>query len=142
VHMEIGGQRHAVRLLARRWPQPASRLAPVKLQSAAVGFVVEGVASVSGVVAIGGGVYLVMRGAFPEWLSDRFLWPLVRVTRGVARLQGLGVVVLGASILAIVITTITPATVGGGLVLGAIAAYLVALGLFLFSTWLSRRPAG
>lgn len=104
-----------------------------------MGFVLEGVTYVSGVLMIGGGVYLVKRGVFPDWWGDRLVWPLVHVTPGVARVQGWSVIVLGASILAIVFTTIAPATVGGGLVLAAFAAYVVALGLFLFSTWLSRR---
>src|SRR5579864_8828719 len=107
-----------------------------ELESPAVGYVLEGVAYVSGVLMIGGGVYLVMRGAFPGWWGDRLVWPLVSVNPGVARLQGWAVIVLGASILAIVFTTVAPAVVGGGLVLGAIAAYVVGVGLFFVSTWL------
>ena len=89
---------------------------------------------------VGAGLYLVMRGTFPTWWQRRLLWPLVRVTPTVAHLQGWAAIVLGASILAIVFTTIAPMVVAGLLVLVALAAYLVGVVLFLFSTWLSRRP--
>jgi len=107
-----------------------------------VGYVVEGVAFLSGACLIGGGLYLAMRGTFPAWWPQRILWPLVRVTPSVARLQGLTAVALGASILTIVLTSIVPQSTGGILVLAALAAYFLALLMFLFSTWLSRRPAG
>src|SRR2546430_2072922 len=48
---------------------------------------------------------------------------------------------LGASILIIVFTSIVSGTAGGILVLVALAAYVVALVLYVFSAWLSRRPA-
>ena len=69
------------------------------------------------------------------------LWPLVRVTSFVARLQGLTAIALGASILVIVLTSIVPETTGGMLVIVALAVYVVALLVYLFSAWLSRRPA-
>ncbi len=106
-----------------------------------MGYVVEGAAYVSGALLIGGGLYLVMRGTFPAWWQRRLLWPLVRVTPTVAHLQGVAAIGLGASILIIVFTTIVPETTAGILVLVAFAAYLIALALFLFSTWLSRRTA-
>ena len=106
-----------------------------------MGYVVEGVAYLSGACLIGGGLYLAMRGTFPAWWPQRILWPLVRVTRSVARLQGLTAVAAGASILTIVFTSIVPETTGGILVLAALATYVVALLMFLFSAWLSRRPA-
>jgi hypothetical protein len=124
VDMEVGRLRHAPRLQFR-----------------AVGYVVEGVAYVAGGLLIAGGLYLVMRGAFPAWWQQRLLWPLVRVTPTVAHMQGVAAVGLGASIVIIVLTSVVPAAVGGILVLVAFVAYLVALALFLFSTWLSRRPA-
>jgi hypothetical protein len=105
-----------------------------------VGYVVEGVAYVGGTVLIGAGLYLVMRGNFPGWWQQRLLWPLVNVTPRVSHLQGWAAVGLGASIVAIVFTTVAPEMVGGILVLAAIAIYALAVGLFLFSTWLSRRP--
>ncbi|SRR6266540_1267372 len=105
-----------------------------------MGYVVEGVAYVSGSLLIGGGLYLVMRGAFPAWWPTRLLWPVVSVTPAVAHLQGVAAIGLGASILTIVFATVVSETVGGVLVLVAIAAYLVAVGFFLFSAWLSRRP--
>jgi hypothetical protein len=106
-----------------------------------VGYVVEGVAYVSGALLIGGGLYLLMRATFPAWWQKRLLWPVVRVTPGVARLQGVAAIGLGASIMTIVFTRIASETVGGILVVAALAAYVIALVLFLFSAWLSRRPA-
>jgi hypothetical protein len=106
-----------------------------------VGYVVEGVAYVGGTVLIGAGLYLVMRGTFPAWWRQRLLWPLVRVTPRVSHLQGWAAIGLGISILAIVFTTVAPDVVAGILVVLAMVAYLVALALFLVSTWLSRRPA-
>ena len=106
-----------------------------------MGYVVEGVAYVSGTVLIGAGLYLIMRGTFPAWWQRRLLWPLVRVTPGVAHLQGWAAVGLGISILAIVFTSVAPDGIGGFLVLAAMAAYLVGLVLYGISTWLSRRPA-
>lgn len=101
----------------------------------------EGVAYVGGTVLIGAGLYLVMRGTFPAWWRQRLLWPLVRVTPRVSHLQGWAAIGLGISILAIVFTTVAPDVVAGILVVLAMVAYLVALALFLVSTWLSRRPA-
>jgi len=106
-----------------------------------VGYVLEGVAYVSGTVLIGAGLFLIMRGTFPAWWQRRFLWPLVRVTPAVARLQGWAAIGLGGSILAIVFTSVAPDGIAGILVLAALAAYLVGLVLFVVSTWLSRRPA-
>ena len=106
-----------------------------------MGYVVEGVAYVSGTVLIGAGLYLIMRGTFPAWWQRRLLWPLVRVTPPVAHLQGWAAVGLGISILAIVFTSVAPDGISGILVLGAMAAYLVGLVLYVVSTWLSRRRA-
>jgi hypothetical protein len=105
-----------------------------------VGYVVEGVAYVSGALLIGGGLYLLMRANFPAWWRKRLLWPVVRLTPSVARLQGVAAIGLGASIMIIVFTTVVSEEVGGALVIVALAAYMLALILFLFSTWLSRRP--
>ena len=101
----------------------------------------EAVAFLSGAFLIGAGLYLVTRGTFPGWWPKRLLWPLVRVTPFVARLQGLTAIALGASILVIVLTSVVPETTGGVLVLVALAVYVVALLVYLFSAWLSRRPA-
>ncbi|OLC21040.1 MAG: hypothetical protein AUH80_05430 [Chloroflexi bacterium 13_1_40CM_4_65_16] len=106
-----------------------------------MGYVVEAVAYLAGAFLIGAGLYLLMRGTFPRWWPGRLLWPLVRVTPFVARLQGLTAIGLGASILIIVFTSIVSGTAGGILVLVALAAYVVALVLYVFSAWLSRRPA-
>ena len=82
-----------------------------------------------------------MRGSFPEWWQKRFRWPLVRITPRVSHLQGLAAVGIGISIVALVFTTAVPDVAGGILVVLALAAYLAGLVLYLFSTWLSRRPA-
>lgn len=101
----------------------------------------EGVAYVGGTFLIGAGLYLVMRGTFPSWWQRRLMWPLVRLTPRVSHLQGWASVALGVSILAIVFTTLAPSTVASALALIAFAAYAGGVALYLFSTWLSRRPA-
>jgi hypothetical protein len=106
-----------------------------------VGYVVEGLAYVGGTFLIGAGLYLVMRGTFPAWWRRRMLWPLVHVTPRVSHLQGWAAIAVGISVLSIVFTTVAPSLVGGILVLLAFATYLVGVALYLFSTWLSRRPA-
>jgi hypothetical protein len=106
-----------------------------------VGHVVEGLAYVAGALLIGAGLYLVMRGTFPAWWRRRMLWPLVHVTPRVSHLQGWAAVALGISILSIVFTTVAPELVAGFLVVVALVAYLGGVALYLFSTWLSRRPA-
>jgi hypothetical protein len=106
-----------------------------------VGYVVEGLAYVGGTFLIGAGLYLVMRGTFPAWWRRRMLWPLVHVTPRVSHLQGWAAIAVGISILSIVFTTVAPSLVAGILVVLAFATYLVGVALYLFSTWLSRRPA-
>lgn len=127
MHVEIGGQGLGV-------------VHPTRLQFAAVGYVLEGAAYVAGCMLIGGGLYLVMRGSFPGWWRSRMQWPLVHLTPRVSHLQGWAAVGLGGSILAIVFTSVAPEVVAGVLVVIAFLAYLGAVALFLFSTWLSRRP--
>ena len=105
-----------------------------------MGYVLEGVAYVGGTFLIGAGLYLVMRGTFPAWWRQRMLWPLVRVTPRVSHLQGWAAVSLGISILSIVFTTVAPETVAGVLVVFALLMYVLAAALYVFSTWLSRRP--
>ena len=107
----------------------------------AVGYVAQGLAYVAGGALLGGGAYLLMRGDFPGWWRERLLWPLVAVTPAVARFQGWAAVGLGLSILAIGFTPIVPEIAAGGLVLVAMVAYLAAVALFLYSTWLSRKVA-
>jgi hypothetical protein len=106
-----------------------------------VGYWLEALAYVAGTALIAVGVYLVMRGAFPAWWSRRLLWPLVNITRRVSHLQGWAAIALGLSIITIVFTTAAGAVVAGVLVLVALVFYVVALALFILSTWLSRRPA-
>jgi len=94
--------------------------------------------------AIGGpllaiGLYIVLRGGFPGWWMEWMLWPVKRVTPGVARLQGATVIGLGASIVAIGSSASVSQFVGGLLVVLAIAAYFLGAALYVYSTWLSRR---
>lgn len=106
-----------------------------------MGYGLEALAYVAGTGFIAAGVYLVMRGNFPSWWSRRLMWPLVNVTRRVSHLQGWAAIALGLSIIAIVFTSAAPEVVGGVLVVVALFLYVLALALYLFSTWLSRRPA-
>lgn len=106
-----------------------------------MGYGLAAVAYVAGTALIAAGAYLVMRGAFPAWWSRRLMWPLMNITRRVSHLQGWAAITLGVSILAIVFATAAPDGLAGLLVLFALAVYLLAVALFLFSTWLSRRPA-
>ena len=88
---------------------------------------------------IGIGLYLLLRGIFPGWWKDWLIRPLVRVTPGVVRLQGLTAIGLGASIVAIGLSMLVSENTGGALVVLAMGAYLIGAGVFVFSTWLSRR---
>lgn len=115
-----------------------------KIQSAwlewpAVGYVVLGISYAVGGPLLGIGLYIVLRGTFPGWWMEWMLWPVKRVTPGVARLQGATLIGLGASIVAIGLSTWVSQFVGGLLVVLAMAAYLVGAGLYVYSTWLSRR---
>jgi hypothetical protein len=88
---------------------------------------------------IGIGLYLLLRGSFPGWWKDWLIRPVVRVTPGVVRLQGLTAIGLGASIVAIGLSMLVSENTGGILVVIAMAAYLIGAGVFVYSTWLSRR---
>ena len=106
-----------------------------------MGYALEAVAYVGGTLLIACGVYLVMRGTFPAWWRRRLLWPLVNVTPRVTHLQGWASIGLGASVIAIVFSTAAGDVAAGVLVVFALALYVLAVGLFLLSTWLSRRHA-
>jgi len=101
--------------------------------------VVLGIAYAVGGPLLGIGLYLVVQGSFPGWWKGWMLRPIVRVTPTVARLQGVTAIGLGASIVALGLTTFVSDVVGGALVFVALASYLIGAGLFVFSTWLSRR---
>lgn len=88
---------------------------------------------------LGIGLYLLVRGSFPGWWKEWLIRPVVRVTPGVVRLQGLSAIGLGASIVAIGLSMLVSENTGGLLVVVAMAAYLIGAGVFVFSTWLSRR---
>jgi hypothetical protein len=107
-----------------------------------VGYVVLGFTYAVGGPLLGIGLYIALRGSFPGWWLEWMLWPVKRVTPGVARLQGLTVVGLGASLVAIGLSGWVSETTGGLLVLLAMASYVVAVGLYVYSTWRSRRTSG
>jgi hypothetical protein len=100
---------------------------------------VLGISYAVGGPLLGIGLYLVVQGSIPGWWKDWMLRPVVRVTPAVARLLGLTAIGLGASLVALGLTTFVSESVGGALVFVALATYLVGAGLFVFSTWLSRR---
>ena len=89
---------------------------------------------------LGIGLYLIVTGSLPGWWKDWMLRPIARVTPGVVRLMGLTAVGLGASIVALGLTMFVSEFVGGALVLVAVTTYLIGAGLFVYSTWVSRRP--
>jgi len=97
-------------------------------------------AYVAGGLMFGGGIFLVLFGSLPEWTATWMLRPIVDPTRTVARLLGGVAIFLGGSVIALDVSTLVPEFTGGVLVLTAIVAYLIAAALFVFSTWLSRRP--
>jgi hypothetical protein len=106
-----------------------------------VGWVVLGISYVVGAPLLAIGLYIVLRGSFPGWWMEWMLWPVKNVTPGVARLQGATVVGLGVSAVAIGLSVWVSELTGGVLVAVAMAAYLLAAGLYVYSTWLSRRGA-
>jgi hypothetical protein len=101
--------------------------------------VVLGISYAVGGPLLGIGLYLLIRGAFPGWWKEWILRPVVRVTPAVARLQGVTATGLGASIVAIGLSSMVSDHIGGLLVVTAMAAYVIAAGAFVYSTWLSRR---
>ena len=107
-----------------------------------MGWVVLGISYAVGGPLLGIGLYLVVTGSLPGWWRDWMLGPIARVTPAVARLLGLTAVGLGASIVALGLTMFVSEFLGGALVLVAMATYLIGAGLFVYSTWLSRRPGG
>jgi len=96
-------------------------------------------AYVAGGLMLGGGIFLVLSGGLPEWASGWMLRPIDQLTSTVARLLGGVAIALGASILALDVSTVVGEFTGGILVFAAIVIYVIAVGLFAFSTWLSRR---
>ena len=98
-----------------------------------------GISYVVGAPLLAIGLYIVLRGSFPGWWMEWMLWPVKLVTPGVARLQGATVVGLGVSAVAIGLSMWVSELTGGVLVVVAIAAYLLGAGLYVYSTWLSRR---
>jgi hypothetical protein len=118
---------------------PPTSLPRLWIKWPAVGYVVLGITYGLGAPLLGIGLYLIIRGSFPGWWREWMQWPVVRVTPGVARLQGVTAIGLGASLVGLGLSTIVSEFVGGLLVLLAMVAYLVGAGVFVYSTWLSRR---
>ncbi|MDQ2943870.1 MAG: hypothetical protein M3R21_09420 [Candidatus Dormibacteraeota bacterium] len=106
-----------------------------------MGYAVLGLAYAVGGAFLGAGIYLVISGSFPGWCKEWMLRPVAVVTPAVARFLGSAAIALGASVVAIGFSTIVPELVGGILVLVAITAYLIGVGLFAYGTLLSRRVA-
>jgi hypothetical protein len=106
-----------------------------------MGYVVLGFTYAVGGPLLGIGLYLLVRGSFPGWWKEWLIPPLVRVTPGVVRLQGLTAVGLGGSIVAIGLSMLVSENTGGALAVLAMAAYLIGAGVFILSTWMSRRVA-
>jgi hypothetical protein len=102
--------------------------------------VVLGIAYAVGGPLLGIGLYMVGTGNLPGWWKEWMLAPIARVTPRVVRLLGLTAIGLGASIVAVGLTTFVSEFVGGALVLVAVVAYLLGLGIFVYGAWLSRRP--
>ena len=98
-------------------------------------------AYVAGGLMLGVGIFLVLSGHIPEWTREWMLRPIDLLTPTVGRLLGVVAIGMGASVLALVVSTLVSEFTGGILVLAAIVTYVIAAGLFAFSTWLSRRPA-
>ncbi len=109
-----------------------------------MGYVVLGFTYAVGGPLLGIGLYLLVRGSLPGWWKEWLLRPVLRVTPGVVRLQGLTAIGLGGSIVSIGLSRLVSENTGGLLVVVAMAAYLIGAGVFVFSTWLSRRgtPSG
>jgi hypothetical protein len=95
---------------------------------------------VIGGAMVAGGIYVIGHSAFPAWIKGRLLWPLITVTPVIATLQGWASVSFGVAVLAFSFAPFAPAAAMGGV--QALAAAGVAAGslLFLYSTWISRRP--
>ena len=104
-------------------------------------YLLMALAYVVGGLLLGAGVYLVRNNAFPSWWPGWLLLPFVRATPRLTHLQGWVGATLGASILAVGFTPVVPDVIGGLLVLGAVVAYIAAVVLFVYSTYISRRVA-
>lgn len=124
-------------VLSTRVPAPAG----FALESAAVGYVAEGAAYVSGVALIGAGLFLLLRGSFPGWWQRWFAWPLASFRPLVSRLQGAVAIGLGASLMLIVFTNVAAGTLAGILAIVALLAYVLAVLMYLVTIWLSHRGA-
>jgi hypothetical protein len=133
VHVEVGGEGHGKRL-----PGVAVW---VKWRAVVGAYLLMGATYVLGGALLGLGVYLARRDSIPDSWRRWMQWPLVEVTPTVTHLQGYAGIALGLSLIALGLTPVVPELVGGVLVLVAVLAYVATVGLFLYSTWISRRVA-
>ena len=92
-----------------------------------MGYVVLGFTYAVGGALLGIGLYIVLRGGFPAWWMEWMLWPVKQVTPQIARLQGLTVVGLGTSIVAIGFSTWVSQFLGGLLVVCGLGLGVVML---------------
>jgi len=111
----------------------------VKWRAVVGAYLLMGAAYVLGGALLGLGAYLARRDSIPDSWRRWMQWPLVEVTPTVTHLQGYAAITLGLSVIALGLTPHVPELVGGVLVLVAMLTYLATVGLFLYSTWLSRR---
>ncbi|HSS95260.1 MAG TPA: hypothetical protein VLR46_14900 [Candidatus Dormibacteraeota bacterium] len=106
-----------------------------------MGYVVLVSSCLFGVALFAGGLYLVGHRTPPSWMKGGWLLPLNRVTPRISHLQGWAVLAIGTSIIAMGLAALLQEMGGGVLVLLGIAAYVAGLGLYAYSTYLSRRRA-
>jgi len=107
-----------------------------------MGSVVLVLTYVVGAAMFATGLYLIGRKQFPRWLRGGWLWPLTNVTPRVALLQGWAGIGFGASVMAMGVGALIQGVFGGLLVAVGIAAYLVGVLLYGYSTYVSRRATG
>ena len=89
-----------------------------------------------GAALAGLGSHLEAAGRFPAWARGWMLWPLKRLTPGVARTQGAAGMSLGVALPLVVLASAARAQAG----LAVALAVLAVTCLFVYSTWLSYRP--
>ena len=89
---------------------------------------------------VAGGIYVIAHCAFPSWIRGNLLWPLVIVTPAIAKLQGWASVAFGVAVLAFSFAPFAPAAAIDGLRVLAGVGVAAGVLLFVYSTWISRRP--
>jgi hypothetical protein len=105
-----------------------------------VGGAVVAVMFIVGGFILGFSIFTITHGTFPSWWKGILLWPLVRVTPTIARLQGWSGVAIGGAIVLIGLAILISTLVAAVLFAAAVLAYIVGVALFMYSTRLSREP--